>query len=119
MRWERRTSATVASRCSLRRSRSVSASTTRNCGAVPDGTVRTTDVCPFPLVMPVDSDSDGTVGVGSTSENDWTHERTDDRLDALLDRARAALKTSFPAHLRAEPMAAAGDCLPDERIEAC
>ncbi|MFN4202965.1 MAG: NAD(P)/FAD-dependent oxidoreductase [Tabrizicola sp.] len=35
--------------------------------------------------------ADGTVAIGSTSENSWTTEGTDARLDGLLDRAMAAL----------------------------
>lgn len=36
--------------------------------------------------------ADGTTAIGSTSENDWSDPHgTDERLDAILDRARAAL----------------------------
>lgn len=35
--------------------------------------------------------ADGTVAIGSTTENQWSHPDTDDQSDALLERARTAL----------------------------
>lgn len=57
---------------------------------------------------------DGTVGVGSTSEGDWTHLSTDEALERVIERARAAV----PALREAEVVARWAGVRPRSRTRA-